>query len=452
MSTSLANLNMNQTSATQGTGIDVTSIVDQIIYSEQASERIWQQQQASLATQAASLNFLNSGVQALQTALFSLTDLTGSFSSQTVSSSQPSIVAASVQSGAANGVHSLVVQNLATVSSYYTDPVTSSSTTLDSGTISVGVGTASHDITIDSSNNTLDQLAAYINLQDYGVQASVINDANGARLALVSKTSGAAGDLNVTANSSGLNFHKSAAGVDAQFTVDGVPLTSGTNTVTSAIPNVTLNLLTAAPSTPVTLTIAANTAAVTQAINNFVSAYNSVMTAVNSQFKADANSSAGPLASNSALRSLQSSLLSDATFSIAGNNGIVNLASLGVDMANDGTLSVDTTKLNDALTNHFADVQTFFQSVSADGFATNVKNNLNGLVGPTSGLLALNLNENSSNQKMLTQMINDFEDRLTLRRQLLTTQYSQVDTMLRQYPLMVQQIQAQINSISSLGK
>jgi len=445
-------MNINQTAATQGTGIDVTSIVDQIIYSEQASERIWQQQQASLATQAASLNFLNSGVQALQTALFSLTDLTGSFSSQTVSSSQPSIVAASVQSGAANGVHSLVVQNLATVSSYYTDPVTSSSTTLDSGTISVGVGTASHDITIDSSNNTLDQLAAYINSQDYGVQASVINDVSGARLALVSKTSGAAGDLNVTANSSGLNFHKSAAGVDAQFTVDGVPLTSGTNTVTSAIPNVTLNLLTAAPSTPVTLTIAANTAAVTQAINNFVSAYNSVMTAVNSQFKADANSSAGPLASNSALRSLQSSLLSDATFSIAGNNGIVNLASLGVDMANDGTLSVDTTKLNDALTNHFADVQTFFQSVSADGFATNVKNDLNGLVGPTSGLLALNLNENSSNQKMLTQMINDFEDRLTLRRQLLTTQYSQVDTMLRQYPLMVQQIQAQINSISSLGK
>ena len=445
-------MNINQTAATQGTGIDVTSIVDQIIYSEQASERIWQQQQASLATQAVSLNFLNSGVQALQTALFSLTDLTGSFSSQTVSSSQPSIVAASVQSGAANGVHSLVVQNLATVSSYYTDPVTSSSTTLDSGTISVGVGTASHDITIDSSNNTLDQLAAYINLQDYGVQASVINDANGARLALVSKTSGAAGDLNVTANSSGLNFHKSATGVDAQFTVDGVPLTSGTNTVTSAIPNVTLNLLTAAPSTPVTLTITANTAAVTQAINNFVSAYNSVMTAVNSQFKADANSSAGPLASNSALRSLQTSLLSDATFSIAGNNGIVNLASLGVDMANDGTLSVDTTKLNDALTNHFADVQTFFQSVSADGFATNVKNNLNGLVGPTSGLLALNLNENSSNQKMLTQMINDFEDRLTLRRQLLTTQYSQVDTMLRQYPLMVQQIQAQINSISSLGK
>jgi flagellar hook-associated protein 2 len=452
MSTSLANLNINQTSANQGTGIDVTSVVDQIIYSEQAPERIWQQQQVSLATQASSLNSLSSGLQALQTQLFSLTDLAGSFSSQMVSSSQPGIVTASVQSGAANGVHSLVVQNLATVSSYYTDPVASSSTTLASGTISVRVGAASHDITIDSSNNTLDKLATYINSQDYGVQASVINDASGARLALVSKTSGAAGDLNVTANSTGLKFHKSAAGVDAQFTVDGVPLTSGTNTVASAIPGVTLNLLSAAPSTPVTLTVAANTAAATQAISNFVSAYNSVMTAVNSQFKADANSSAGPLASNSALRSLQSSLLSDATFSIAGNNGIVNLASLGVDMANDGTLSVDTAKLNDSLTNHFAAVQNFFQSVSSDGFATNVKSNLKSLVDPSSGLMALNLNENTSNQKMLSQMINDFEDRLTLRRQLLTTQYSQVDAMLRAYPLMIQQIQAQINSIQSTSK
>ena len=50
-------------------------------------------------------------------------------------------------------------------------------------------------ITIDASNDTLDKLSAYVNANNYGVQASVIDDAGGARLALLSKTSGLPGDL-----------------------------------------------------------------------------------------------------------------------------------------------------------------------------------------------------------------------------------------------------------------
>jgi len=445
----MANINLSPTSATSGTGIDVTSIVDQILTAERAPERIWQQQQAALSTQANTLNVLNTQLQALQTKAYALTDLSGVLSSQIVSSSASSVATATAKSGAVAGVHNLVVQRLATVSSYYTDPVASSTTTLASGTISLGVGTSSHDIVIDSTNNTLDKLAAYINTQDYGVQASVVTDNHGARLALVSKSSGTAGDLNVTANSSTLVFNKSASGVDAKFTLDGVPLTSSTNTVTSALPNVTMNLLSEAPSTAVTLTVAPDTTGITNAVNDFVSAYNSAIKSINSQFTADASASAGPLASNSALRSIQSSLLSDVTFSVAGNNGIVNLASMGIDMADDGTLSVDNTKLSAAVSGNFPAVQNFFQSAAVDGFAKHLNDNLSGLVSPSSGLLAINISENTSNQKMLTKTISDFEDRLVARRQLLTTQYAQVDAMLRQYPLTIQQLQAQLNITST---
>ena len=445
----MASINLSQSSATSGTGIDVTSIVDQIIYAERAPERLWQQQQAALSTQASTLNALNSQLQALQTKAYALTDLSGALSSQVVSSSATGVATATARSGAIAGVHTLVVQKLATVSSYYTDPVASSSTPLAGGTISLGVGSSSHDIVIDNTNNTLDKLAAYINTQDYGVQASVLNDNNGARLALVGKSSGAAGDLNVTANSSTLTFYKSANGVDARFTLDGVPLTSSTNTVSSALSNVTLNLLSEAPTTAVTLTIAPDSAGITQAINGFVSAYNSAIKSINSQFTVDAGSSAGPLAGNSALRSLESSLLSDVTFSVAGNNGIVNLASMGVDMANDGTLSVDSAKLNAAVSGNFPAVQNFFQSVAAGGFGKHLNDNLSGIVNPSSGLLAININENTSNQKMLTKTISDFEDRLTARRQLLTKQYAQIDAMLRQYPLTIQQLQAQLNLTST---
>jgi flagellar hook-associated protein 2 len=180
------------------------------------------------------------------------------------------------------------------------------------------------------------------------VTASVINDLNGARLALVSTASGESGDLSVTGNTTGLIFTKSAAGVNASFSIDGVPLNSTTNTVSGALAAVTLNLVSPAPGIPVLLTVGADRA--TQAVNAFVASYNTVMGAINSQFTFDpiANTD-GPLAANSSLRSLQGRLLSDVTFSRTGNNGYVILASLGVNMANDGTLSVDSVELNEVI-------------------------------------------------------------------------------------------------------
>jgi flagellar hook-associated protein 2 len=256
--------------------------------------------------------------------------------------------------------------------------------------------------------------------------------------------------LNVAANTTTLVLNKAADGLDANFTLDGVPLKSGTNTVSSAIPGVTMNLQAEAPQTTVSLTVSADTAGITQAINAFVSAYNTVMGAINAQFKVDANNNAGLLASNSAVRSLQSSLLSDVSYAVSGNNGVVNLATMGINMANDGTLSVDSTKLNAALSDHLPDVQNLFQSVAADGFGSHFNTDLNNLIGPASGQLTLNIKENSSNQQMLTRQINDFEDRLTARRQQLINQYSAIDTMLRQYPVLMQQITGQLGSLPTV--
>ena len=443
----MAAISLNQTTASQGAGIDVSSIVDQIIFAEQAPERIWQQQQIALAAQTSSLNSLSSGVNALKAKVQALSDLSGAFAAQVATSSQPDLVTVSAQSNAAAGVHTLIINHLGTVSSYYTEPVASSSTTLAHGTFTLASGEGTSLITIDASNDTLDKLSAYINANNYGVQASVINDADGARLALLSKTSGLPGDLSVTLNGTGLVFQKSADGINASFSLDGVPLSSTTNTVSSPLPGVTLNLLAANPAKPVTISVGPDTAGITQAIDDFVSAYNSAIGSVNSQFKASANSGAGPLANNSALRSLQSSLLSDVTYSVTGNNGVVNLASIGIDLQNDGTLSVDSSKLSSALSTQFADVKTFFQSGVAGGFGNNFSSDLTALTSPATGLLSLNLNENNANQQALTRQINDFEDRLANRRQFLINQYSQVDAMLRQYPLILAQITGQLASI-----
>jgi flagellar hook-associated protein 2 len=164
-----------------------------------------------------------------------------------------------------------------------------------------------------------------------------------------------------------------------------------------------------------------------------------------------ATNSAGTLAANGALRSLQSSLLSDVTYAMSSNNGYESLASLGISMANDGTLSVDQTTLNNALSGHYSDFQNFFQG-SSTSFGSNLAADLTSLTSPTTGVLSENLTEIKNQQTTLSTTISDFEDRLAARRQQLITQSSQIDAMLRQYPVTLQAITAQLASLQPAQK
>lgn len=446
----MISLNLNNSNVSSGAGIDVASVVEQILYAERAPERLWQLQQAWFTSQNSALDAIRTKVTDLASKVNSLKDSFGSLSAKIATSSQPAILTASAQYSASPGAHIVVVNSLATTASYYTDPLADGQTTFATGSFLLQVGTADPvEVTIDESNNTLDGLASYINQQDFGVSASVITDAQGARLALVSKASGQPGDLTISGNTSGLVFSKALSGSNAALTVDGVPISSDSNTVTNVLPGVTLNLLAGSPGTEVKLTIASDTEQAKSAINAFVDSYNAAIQAVNAQFSVDPVShSGGPLASNNGLRSLQSALLSDATYSMS-NNGFDSLASFGIKMANDGTLSVDSAKLDEVLAGNFAGLQNFFQSTDPGGFGSHFSASLDTLNDSTQGIIALNLNQITSTQTMLTKQINDFEDRLAAREKYLINEYSRVDAMLRQFPLLQAQITEQLSALTN---
>jgi len=135
---------------------------------------------------------------------------------------------------------------------------------------------------------------------------------------------------------------------------------------------VTLNLTgPTAVGSPVSLTVAPDTAQATTAINALVTAYNTVVTEINGQFKVAADGTGGGvLESDNTLREVQNSLLSAVSNSISGNNGIVNLASIGVNLQDDGTLSVDSGALASALSSNYASVQNLLQN-STTGLSQN---------------------------------------------------------------------------------
>jgi flagellar hook-associated protein 2 len=208
---------------------------------------------------------------------------------------------------------------------------------------------------------------------------------------------------------------------------------------------VTLNLASAAPNTTVQVTVGPDVQGATAAINNFVSAYNQIINDINQQFTVNpATDSEGALGSDNALRSLQSSLMADVTYSVSGNSGLVNLAALGINMNNDGTLTVGVTpggqSLSNVLTSNPAAFQNFFQNSDASGFANKFHADLMNLTDPTLGLLNVDLAQNKTQQQNLADNINNFERQLTAQQQQLTQQFSRVNASLQSYPLLLQQV------------
>jgi flagellar hook-associated protein 2 len=426
-------------------GINVASAVAAEMSALSTPELQWESEQQALDTQTSDLDGIQTDVTALQTSLTALSDPAGALASMTATSSDTDVVQATAASGTASGTHVVVVNNIASAASAYSDSVASSSTNLTPGSFTLQVGTGpATQIQIGSGVNTLDQLASYINTQNLGVTASVINDSSGSRLAIVSNSTGAANGFTIS-GATGLGFTQVSTGQDASLTVDGIPIDSASNTVTGAVSGLTLNLLGAAPGGQITVTIAPDSSQVSQAIATFVGAYNTAIGDVNTQYTVNANNQEGPLAGDSTVQILQDSLLSIAGYT-GGGNGVATLADLGITMNTDGTLSLNTATLDNAVQNNFSAVQGFMQGASSNGFASFLNNQLNTLTDPANGAFTVDLQSISSENEDLQDQINNFQSYLSTQQTLLTAEYNQADITLQQIPEEEAQINAELGN------
>jgi len=426
-------------------GIDVSSVVNELMQVEDQPETQMQSEQTTINSQISALTSISSQLSTLSSDVNTLNDLDGAFSQMTTGSSDSTIVDASAESTATPGTHTVVVNNLATTSSSYSSYI-SSGTSLGGAQIVVQYGSNPNNpvktdtINIPSSDTTLQQAESYINSGGYGVTANVVTDSQGSRLVLVSNTSGANGNLTVT---SPATTFTSAPGVDAQLTVDGVPVDSASNTVTGAIPGVTLSLGAAEPNTSVLISVEPDTTQASTAIQSFVTDYNAVVGSINSQYALDSSGNEGVLAGDSSLQTLQSELLNMISTSVTGN--YPNLQSLGIEMQNDGTLQVDSSTLSNALSSDYSDVQNFFQSTSGWGQLANT--DMTQLTDPTQGPVAADINGLNQTNDDLTDQISDFQADMTGVQQQLTTQYDNLNSLLIEYPMQMQEAADQLASL-----
>jgi flagellar hook-associated protein 2 len=434
--------NINTSTLFSGQGIDVLSVVSQLVSAARKPEENWQSQQQTIQTQVSALNQINGDLSALWEKINALKDRSGATGSVTTTTSNPNLATATAAAGTAPGTHVLEISNLATTSSYYTNAVASASTTLSAGSFTIQVGSGTATTVNVAGTDTMSTLAAKINGMDLGVSASVITDANGVRLAIVAKQSGESSDLTVN-DSAGMGFTKAVIGVNANLTVDGVPISSTSNIVSGVVPGVTFTLAGAAVGTQVSIGVTPNTSDAIQATKDFVDAYNTVIGELNAGFAYDAGTKqGGVLSGDASARIVQEQLLGFVNLSVSGAGDFTTLRSLGIEMNNDGTLSIDSTQLSDAVNNHFTDFQNFFQSVG--GFGQTVSASLLQLSSPTQGAFSVEIKGLQSTYQSLQSQIDDFETYIAGQEEQWLTQYNKINVILQQLPLLQAQMDAQL--------
>lgn len=451
-----------------GSGLDLNSILTSLMQVEQQPLLALQKKEATYQGQISALGTLKGVLSSLQTAAQGFIPSSNQTAADKYATfkgtvADATIASATVGSGAVAGKYNLEVSALAQehrlASPNNLDAAGKAALTAGlaaGGTLKIelgaltgstgayaftGVGSRELNITV-AAGSTLENVRDAINAKaaDGRVSATIVNGTNGQQLVL---SSGKSGNANVMKLSGvgGLDFNPSGTGTgslsqatanggqaasDAAFTLNGIAATSSSNTVTDVLDGVTLTLLAkTAVGTPTTLTVTKDgTTAITAAVNAFVKAFNEAAKSMkdlglyNPETKA-----AGALQGNSTLRGAQSQVRNLLATKAGGSSVYQVLSDIGVSLEKDGTLKLDTSKLNKAIAADYAGVTSVVAKVG-----TAYKDGLEGLVGAT-GNIATATNSASNLIKDLGKRGTALLSRLTQVEARYRKQFSALDTL-----------------------
>lgn len=423
-----------------GSNIDLQGIIEKLKAVDQIQITNIQARQIQYKDQLAEFEAVNTKLLATKSTALDLS-LNTTFSARQITSSQQSVLTATVSSGANTGISTITVGRLAKQNSWQSSGVAAADTV-------VGTSTGSFAYTVNGTQSsvavtattTLQQLRDAINddLNNPGVTASVMDDGSGTatafHLVLVSKETGDAKAVTIGTNNTSLTFTEiQAAGtLDAQVVINGLTYTRASNTITDIISGVTLNLEAPGDSS---LKITTDTASVKGKIVAMIEAYNAAKKEIadNSLYDQDTGV-AGSLSGISSFRQLTSQLNQTLLTSINGLGGAYdNMADIGLSFNRDGTVSIDETVLAAAVENNLDDVQLLLVGDSAkgiDGVASLFNDLLSDITKATGGVIA---NEKSRVEQTIQRMDDQIETqtaRLNSKYDLLTKQFVQLDTLL----------------------
>ncbi len=454
-----------------GSGIDIDSIVASMVAAERAPK---ESQLATLekktTTQITAVGALKGAISDFQTALGALNkpDL---FQARSSTSSKSDLVGVTAATTAGAGSYQLEVKSLASSSKVALQPFTNTAetpATFGGGTLTFKIGDKNFSVVVDEANNTLAGIRDAINVggKDIGLTATIVTDDAGARLVLSSASTGAGEDITVEGKTTNaglgsrlleaLSFDGSIAEPDpsdeaamalyregpmtlskaqsAQISVDGLLITSKTNKVEGAIEGVTLDLKAKTiANEPLTVTVAEDKAGVKKQIQSFVDSYNKLIGVINAQTKVTSVGEGkapvtGALVGDATARTLLNTIRNELV-NVQGDGALRALTDIGITTQKDGTLAIDSAKLDKAMASNFGELAGLF--TGDKGLASRLDAKLKPYT-ETGGIL-------EQRNKAMTETISKIDDqkealtrRLTSLQERLYKQFNAMDLLVGQ--------------------
>lgn len=453
------------TSMGVGSGLDLSSLYTNLETAEKTKLNTITTQQSSFNAQLSAFSKLQSAMQNLNTATAALAK-NDTWNAASIGSTNTAF-SATTTAGAAVGSYSVQVKSLAKAQVLTTDSQTSATAQLGSTTGTTRTLTISQpgidkpiSVTLEDGDTSLSGIANAINKANGGVNATVVKAKDGAfTLMLASKTTGTANDMTVSVTGDDalqdiIGFDSSThtgamnqqtASQNAVVVVNDIEIERSTNSISDALPGVTLSLKSESTKSE-NLDVTRSTDATKKAVNDWVTAYNSLQSTIATVTKyvkvdagADQSSSNGALLGDNTVRSVQSQLRSlltnvqDGAFSIMAQLGITQDPTVGAD-GSMGNLKVDDAKLTKVLQQSPDAVQAYFVGDGKKtGLATQMSSVLTGMLSTTSGKEGIIKNATdgiNSTLKSLDQRYTAMEASIDATMARYKSQFTNLDTMM----------------------
>jgi len=454
-----------------GSGLDVNSIVTQLVAIERQPIVQLQSQASSLQTKLSAFGKVQSNLSALRDAASALTR-PSTWSQTTGTSGDSTAVAVTTDANNLPGSYSVQVLSLARAQSNTSKTYTAATDMVGEGTIHIefgtwGVGntftakpdTTAIDISVGPPAKSLAEVRDIVNAANAGITATVLTDATGARLVFRSSATGAANGFKVTvADTDGNNVDTSGlsalaydpsvgvvtmgqalAAANASALINSVPVSSTTNTLSNIVDGMTLTLK-KETTTAVDVTTAPDKDAIKKKIEAFVTAYNDLNKELAAQTKYDAASkTAGSLQGDSAAVSLRAALRATLRGNSSASTMFTRLADIGFDVKQDGSITLDSSKVDNGLAN-LGELKKLFSNSDTlvpanNGFATLFRTQADQAIGVDGSIasrsegLRERISRNEKRQAELEVRVAQTETRLRKQYTALDAQMGQLQSL-----------------------
>lgn len=436
------------TSSGIGSGLDIKTLVQQLVAAERRPTDLRiARLEARAQSQLSAFGSLKSALSTFNDQLEKMNTL-DTLLARKASSADETVLTISVSSTALPGGFAVEVMQLAQAHKLQSGAFVDAVTAVGTGTLSITVGTDSFDLVFDADNNTLEGIRDEINnaLDNTGVSASIVTGDGGSYLTLTSANTGAGNAIVVTetGGDGGLSvlvfdpppanqpLNEITAAQDAQIEIDGLAVTSDSNTIDGAIAGVTLELIAANVGSTTQITVADDKVAVVAQFDAFINAYNALIDTFDSLTKFDPDAdTATALFGDSVIRTLRAQLRREMSIAVTDISATFSsLTDIGFDFEIDGKLTLDSTKLDGFLTTEFSKVGQLF--ANSDGFAIRLAAVVDGYLKEDEGIIAVRVDGLDITIADLVKRREALDARMVVVEARLSRQFIALDTLIGQ--------------------